>query len=175
HLGAWQHYNNVPYITKDSQPTSPDVQAAIDAFLLFFKDRILSKLENVIVRQCPELAKLMRLNIQQFREHSALDLGSLFTCAVVSIGGSDCTHVDWMDDYDLLAWVISLGKFLGSTICFPQLGQKYCVRPGDVFGLASRHLAHRAELPESGRRIAVTLFTGRTLAKRTLIWAASQP
>ncbi|KAI0077029.1 hypothetical protein K474DRAFT_1577118, partial [Panus rudis PR-1116 ss-1] len=173
HLGTWQHYQDVPYITKDSLPASPATRAAIDAFLVFFKERILGKLTNVIIAQYPEMAATMQLvteyirsfpHIQEaFRERPALDLGPLFTCAAVSVGGSDRTHLDWMDDPNLLAWVIPIGEFSGSSICLPQLRCKYRVRPGDVFGLASRRLAHRAELPVSGRRVVVTLFTDRTL------------
>ncbi|KAI0069656.1 hypothetical protein K474DRAFT_1583929, partial [Panus rudis PR-1116 ss-1] len=173
HPGTWQHYQDVPYITKDSQPASPATQATIDAFLTFFKSRILPKLGNIITAQYPELAEKMRRvseyirsfpHIQEvFQERPALDLGPLFTCAAVSVGGSDRTHIDWMDDPNLLAWVVPLGEFTESSICFPQLGRKYRIRPGDAFGLASRRLAHRAELPLSGRRLVVTLFTDRAL------------
>ncbi|KAI0078138.1 hypothetical protein K474DRAFT_1674314 [Panus rudis PR-1116 ss-1] len=158
----------------------PKVMGAVDRFLKYTRRHVLDPLGRVIEMEHPEIVETMTKvrcyllsheHIRKaMRKRPALNFGRLFTTMALSEGGSQRNHVDWLDDPNLLAWVIPLGNFGQSYTCFPQLGKKYALRAGDACGMASRHLSHCAELLGVGQRDVITMFTHRSLVKAAEDW-----
>ncbi|KAI0071821.1 hypothetical protein K474DRAFT_1712152 [Panus rudis PR-1116 ss-1] len=184
HLGFWRHRRKRPCVTAQYRCLRPKVMGAVDRFLKYTRRHVLDPLSHVIEMEHPEIVETMTKVCcyllshehvrKAMRKRPALNFGRLFTTMALSEGGSQRNHVGWLDDPNLLAWVIPLGNFGQSYTCFPQLGKKYALRAGDACGMASRHLSHRAELLGVGHRDVITMFTHRSLVKAAEDWWESR-
>lgn len=72
-------------------------------------------------------------------------------------GASEFIHIDFSDRLDYFCWVLAVGDWEGGEFCAPQLGVKFPIRPGQIFAVRARYLAH-CSTPIKGRRIVFTFF-----------------
>jgi hypothetical protein len=104
-----------------------------------------------------------------FEGHPSWDLGGGFFCVAIKSGSSELPHVDFNDSTYLMSWVVPLGRSEGSELILPQFNQKISIEHGEVFGFFSRRLLHFSAPPTSGRRLVLTCFTDKILAKKGLV------
>lgn len=82
-------------------------------------------------------------------------------------GSSELYHLDWNDDTDHPTIVIPVGPgWEGGEFCAPQLGIKIPIRPGQVFLVMARILAHCSSPVTAGRRLIFTCFADHTLLRK---------
>jgi hypothetical protein len=92
-------------------------------------------------------------------ERPSLDFGGAFFAVAVKEGGSGLVHIDWHDCHAIWAFVFAVGDWEGGEFCAPELGIKIPIRPGQVFAVLARVVAHFSAPVTQGRRIVFTCFT----------------
>lgn len=85
----------------------------------------------------------------------------------VKEGSSEIVHIDWSDDVNTITWVWAVGDWTGAAFRAPQLGIEIDIRPGQLFGVMARTVAHLAAPQISGRRVVFTCFTDSLILNHT--------
>ncbi|KAG2063698.1 hypothetical protein BDR04DRAFT_953995, partial [Suillus decipiens] len=169
HFGIWEVSSSVPYLTADTRHQPPEAIVAIDALLKYIGDFIAGKIGSVFEAHAPDQWDLMqrayervqRLLATDLLARPSLDFGGAFFAVAVKEGGSGLVHIDWHDSHAIWAFVFAVGDWEGGEFCAPELGIKIPIRPGQVFAVLARVLAHFSAPVTQGRRIVFTCFTDR--------------
>lgn len=109
------------------------------------------------------MARVRKLLAIQLKERPVLDFHGAFFTVAVKEGSSEIYHVDWHDWKWGYAYVIVFGDFEGGEFCAPQLGIKVPIRPGQIFCVMARVLAHCTAPVTGGRRLVITCFSDHNI------------
>ncbi|KAG1779877.1 hypothetical protein EV702DRAFT_965198 [Suillus placidus] len=167
HFGIWEVTASEPYLTAETQSQTPKAITAIDALLRYIGDFIAGKIASVFETHAPEQWEFMQkayLRVQtilaaELLTRPSLDFGGAFFAVAVKEGGSGLVHIDWHDCHAIWAFVFAVGDWEGGEFCTPQLGIKIPIRPGQVFAVLARVVAHCSAPVTQGRRIVFACFT----------------
>ncbi|KAG2062999.1 hypothetical protein BDR04DRAFT_1039401, partial [Suillus decipiens] len=167
HFGIWEVTSSMPYLTADTRHQPPEAIVAIDALLKYIGDFIAGKIGSVFEVHAPDQWDLMqrayervqRLLAADLLARPSLDFGGAFFAVAVKEGGSGLVHIDWHDSHAIWAFVFAVGDWEGGEFCAPELGIKIPIRPGQVFAVLARVLAHFSAPVTQGHQIVFTCFT----------------
>ncbi|TDL16325.1 hypothetical protein BD410DRAFT_731529 [Rickenella mellea] len=145
----------------------------MDRLLATFRTIIVPKITRLYSHYAPELwekqeaayAYVKNAMGKQLELRPALDFGGAFFCVAVKEGVSEKVHIDWNDGLFAFSWVIPVGDWEGGHFCAPQLNVNIPIRPGMIFCVMTRTLAHCATQVTKGRRLVFTCFTDKYILK----------
>jgi hypothetical protein len=96
---------------------------------------------------------------KEIDKRPALDFKGAFFTVAVKEGSSEVIHIDWNDSENSVTWVWAVGDWCGGEFCAPQLGIKVPIRPGQLFAVMARVIAHCSAPVTGGRRVIFTCFS----------------
>lgn len=194
HWGVWEATAKKPYITRESREQTPEAIASIDKLLGLVKKLVVPKVIKVTKEYLPDqwirqerlvyimsIPKALYLPVKNFRAYKrvqvwlgkelalrpALDFHGAFFTVAVKEGVSEKIHIDFNDGKNTITWIWAVGDWEGAEFVAPQVGIQVPVRPGQVFGMMARVLAHFTTPKKSGRRVIFTCFTEQLLWSHT--------
>lgn len=97
-------------------------------------------------------------------------MGGPFLAVAVKDGSSEVGHIDANDEKYTVTWIIPLGTWEGGDLCFPTLGIRVPLSPGQIFCGMMGFLPHYTA-PYYGinaKRVSLTCFTDKFLMKEAL-------